>query len=108
MTIQSVLRRNNTAKLSFLSSFFVTALMAALFVAMLACPLHAQAGPVSYSSLKEGQVIHGFKAVAIYLNDADKPMGARFVHGTTGLTLDLLGDPIGAAGHDRRKYLSRL
>src|SRR5947209_6926386 len=90
MTNQSILHRNNTAKLSFLSRFVVTALMAALFLTTLVCQLQAQAGPVSYSSLKEGQVLHGFKTVAIYLNDADKPMGARFVHGRTGLTLDLL------------------
>ncbi|HWF02375.1 MAG TPA: hypothetical protein VHA06_01740 [Candidatus Angelobacter sp.] len=37
-----------------------------------------------------GKVVHGFKTVAVYLNDDDKPMGARFVHGATGLTLDLL------------------
>jgi Zn-dependent M16 (insulinase) family peptidase len=45
---------------------------------------------ISYSSLTAGRVVHGFKTVAVYLNDDDKPMGARFVHGATGLTLDLL------------------
>ena len=34
--------------------------------------------------------MNGFKAVAVYLNDADKPMGGRFVHVATGFTLDLL------------------
>ena len=77
------------AKLSSLSRL-LTPLAATLFAVTSAGPLHAQAGPVSYNSLAEGQVIHGFKTVAIYLNDADKPMGARFVHGATGLTLDLL------------------
>ncbi len=42
------------------------------------------------SSLKEGQHLNGFKAVALYLNDANQPMGGRFVHDKTGFTLDLL------------------
>jgi Zn-dependent M16 (insulinase) family peptidase len=40
--------------------------------------------------LTEGQSLNGFRVAAVYLNDADKPMGARFVHRQSGFTLDLL------------------
>ncbi|MDQ3744703.1 MAG: hypothetical protein M3444_10005, partial [Acidobacteriota bacterium] len=49
-----------------------------------------QAGNVSFDSLKEGQVVGGFRAEAVYLNDADKPFGARLRHARTGFTLDFL------------------
>ncbi|MEZ5009510.1 MAG: hypothetical protein R2753_15300 [Chitinophagales bacterium] len=42
------------------------------------------------SSLKQGQLLNGFKATALYLNDANQPMGGRFMHQKTGFTLDLL------------------
>jgi Zn-dependent M16 (insulinase) family peptidase len=42
------------------------------------------------STLKEGQKVNGFSAVALYLNDAGQPMGGRFMHDKTGFTLDLL------------------
>src|SRR5262245_17166102 len=45
---------------------------------------------MTYSTLTEGQVISGFRAVAIYLNDSDHPMGARLTHQQTGFTLDVL------------------
>lgn len=44
----------------------------------------------SYAALTKGQVIRGFRTDAVYLDAADKPMGARFVHIRTGFTLDLL------------------
>ena len=40
--------------------------------------------------LTPGQVVHGFRATAVYLNDADRPMGARFVHVRTGFIFDAL------------------
>ena len=40
--------------------------------------------------LKPGEAIQGFRTDAIYLDDADKPMGGRFVHLKTGFVLDLL------------------
>ncbi|HEX9160844.1 MAG TPA: hypothetical protein VF980_03980 [Thermoanaerobaculia bacterium] len=40
--------------------------------------------------LKKDDVVHGFRVAAIYLNDADQPMGARFVHRRSGFTFDLL------------------
>jgi Zn-dependent M16 (insulinase) family peptidase len=45
---------------------------------------------VSFDSLKEGQVVNGFRAEAVYLNDSDKPFGARLRHARTGFTLDFL------------------
>ncbi|MEO7048312.1 MAG: hypothetical protein ABI091_23635, partial [Ferruginibacter sp.] len=50
----------------------------------------AQNSPVNFSSLKQDQMVDGFKTTAIYLNDAGKPMGGRFIHQATGFTLDLL------------------
>ncbi|MFZ1801029.1 MAG: hypothetical protein WAU24_14270, partial [Chitinophagaceae bacterium] len=50
----------------------------------------SQKKEVSLSTLSKNQVLDGFKAVAVYLNDEDKPMGGRFIHIQTGFTLDLL------------------
>ena len=38
----------------------------------------------------EGAVIDGFRATALYTDDRDQPMGARFVHEHSGFTLALL------------------
>ena len=45
---------------------------------------------MTYSTLTEGQTISGFRTTAVYLNDADVPMGARFKHERSGFTLDVL------------------
>ncbi|HEY6805865.1 MAG TPA: hypothetical protein VI306_19955 [Pyrinomonadaceae bacterium] len=45
---------------------------------------------VSFESLAAGQVVNGFKTLAIYTDDSDKPFGARFSHVRTGFTLDVL------------------
>lgn len=45
---------------------------------------------MTYSTLTEGQIISGFRTAAVYLNDADSPMGARFIHQRSGFTLDVL------------------
>jgi len=45
---------------------------------------------MTYSSLTEGQTLSGFKATAVYLNDSDRAMGARFIHQRSGFTLDVL------------------
>jgi hypothetical protein len=45
---------------------------------------------VSYASLTQGQTMNGFRTTAVYLNDAERPMGARFIHERSGFTLDLL------------------
>ncbi len=44
----------------------------------------------SLDALTEGAELRGFKATAIYLDDTDKPIGARFVHAKTKFTLDYL------------------
>ncbi len=46
--------------------------------------------PATYNTLTEYQQLHGFRTRALYLNDAERPMGARFTHVKTGFTLDLL------------------
>jgi Zn-dependent M16 (insulinase) family peptidase len=45
---------------------------------------------MTYSTLSEGQAISGFRTTAVYLNDSDLPMGARFTHQRSGFTLDVL------------------
>lgn len=54
-------------------------------------PLVAQTKPtVSFETLKADQVVNGFRTVAVYVDESDKMLGARFVHNKTGFTLDLL------------------
>ena len=50
----------------------------------------SQAPKVSFDTLAEGQTVSGFRTEAVYLNDSDKPFGARFRHARTGFTLDFL------------------
>jgi Zn-dependent M16 (insulinase) family peptidase len=45
---------------------------------------------MTYSTLTEGLTVNGFRTTAVYLNDADRPMGARFLHQRSGFTLDVL------------------
>ncbi|HEV8657008.1 MAG TPA: hypothetical protein VGS96_00130, partial [Thermoanaerobaculia bacterium] len=45
---------------------------------------------IRLANLKKDDVLHGFRVVAVYLNDADQPMGARFIHRRSGFTFDLL------------------
>jgi len=49
-----------------------------------------QSNNLSFDSLAEGEVVNGFRTEAMYLNDADKPFGARLRHVRTGFTLDFL------------------
>jgi Zn-dependent M16 (insulinase) family peptidase len=49
-----------------------------------------QSAGVSLDTLTEGQVVNGFRAEAVYLNDSDKPFGARLRHVKTGFELDFL------------------
>ena len=58
-------------------------------LAILSTQTNAQQN-INLSTLTQGQVVNGFKTMSIYLNDADQPMGGRFVHEATGFTLDLL------------------
>jgi Zn-dependent M16 (insulinase) family peptidase len=50
----------------------------------------AQGADVKLDQLKKGDVVEGFRVDAVYLNDADKPLGARFIHRRSGFTLDYL------------------
>jgi hypothetical protein len=50
----------------------------------------APASGETLDTLTEGGTLRGFTAVAVYLDDADKPLGARFMHDATGFTLDYL------------------
>ena len=45
---------------------------------------------MTYGNLTEGQTLNGFKTAAVYLDDSDHAIGARFRHVRTGFTLDLL------------------
>src|ERR1044071_676405 len=45
---------------------------------------------VQLDALAEGKTVGGFRAEALYLNDSDKPFGARLRHARTGFTLDYL------------------
>jgi Zn-dependent M16 (insulinase) family peptidase len=49
------------------------------------------AAPVALDALTEGRSLSGFRAEALYLNDADRPFGARLRHERTGFVLDYLG-----------------
>ena len=45
---------------------------------------------VALERLGENQLVGGFRAEALFLNDADQPFGARLRHERTGFTLDYL------------------
>ena len=62
-----------------------------VLLTLLMCAGWAQRRAITYADLSEGQVINGFRAVAVYLDDAGRPMGARFKQVRSGFTLDLLG-----------------
>src|SRR5918911_2760806 len=49
-----------------------------------------QANNMQLDTLAEGKTVGGFRAEAVYLNDSDKPFGARLRHARTGFTLDYL------------------
>src|ERR1700683_1183311 len=52
--------------------------------------------PAAFSDVTEQTASHGFRATAVYLNDADRPFGARFIHQKTGFTLGLIQVQSGA------------
>src|SRR5687767_3052130 len=59
-------------------------------------PLRAQrvsrsaTADISLDSLAAGKLVNGFRTVAVYTNDRDKAMGARFIHSRTGFIFDVL------------------
>jgi Zn-dependent M16 (insulinase) family peptidase len=48
------------------------------------------AEPASFADITQQTSSHGFRAAAVYLDDAGQPFGARFIHEKTGFTLDLI------------------
>ena len=46
--------------------------------------------PLELKDLKKDQLNSGFKCTAVYLNDSQKTIGARFKHERTGFTFDLM------------------
>jgi Zn-dependent M16 (insulinase) family peptidase len=44
----------------------------------------------TFSDVTPQTAARGFRATAVYLNDAGQPFGARFIHQKTGFTLDLI------------------
>lgn len=54
-----------------------------------AAPVTSASGD-TLDTLTEGGKTHGFTAVAVYLDDADRPLGARFKHDDTGFVFDYL------------------
>jgi Zn-dependent M16 (insulinase) family peptidase len=50
----------------------------------------AKAPNVTLESLMPGKVVSGFRTVAVYADESEKLLGARFVHTRTNFTLDLL------------------
>ncbi len=58
------------------------------------CFFLASAGPAAtpdpLERLAEGDRLKGFRAAALYLDPADRPAGARLIHGSTRMTVDLL------------------
>lgn len=61
----------------------------ALFVCLMLA-ITASAADVSLDKLEKGDVVEGFRVDAVYLNDAQKPLGARFIHQRSGFILDYL------------------
>ena len=47
-------------------------------------------GGATLAQLREGSSISGFTVAAVYLDDADHPIGAKFIHAATGFQLDYL------------------
>ena len=50
----------------------------------------AETADATLASLTEGQQLRGFTATALYLDDANQPIGARFMHDATGFSFDYL------------------
>jgi hypothetical protein len=66
-------------------------LLAGLGVAPLAATFASPTNPDGFlDRLGPGQVVHGFRTDAVYLDAGDRPIGGRFVHGRTGFTFDAL------------------
>lgn len=61
-----------------------------LLLALVLTTLTLAAAPLQLDALKKGDAVEGFRVETLYLNDAAKPIGARFTHQRSGFTLDYL------------------
>ena len=61
-----------------------------LLLTLVLTTLTLTAAPLPLDSLKKGDKVEGFRVDALYLNDAAKPIGGRFIHERSGFTLDYL------------------
>lgn len=61
-----------------------------MWAMLLSCRPPAPAAPTELSGLREGQVVEGFVVQAIYVDDVQRPLGARLVHQHTGFDLALM------------------
>ena len=61
-----------------------------LFLTLVLTTLTVTAAPLQLDTLKKGDTVEGFRVEALYLNDAAKPIGGRFIHARSGFTLDYL------------------
>ncbi len=64
--------------------------LATVFPMMAQRATPARLNGLSLETLSPGKLVNGFRTVAVYADDRDKPMGARFIHVRTGFTLDVL------------------
>ena len=71
------------------SVYFAAIVCFSLFSSFVPIATLSQTGN-SFETLTKGKRINGFRSEAVYLNDNDQPMGAKFIHERTGFTLDLL------------------
>jgi Zn-dependent M16 (insulinase) family peptidase len=62
----------------------------ALMLCFLMLITTAATAAVQLDTLKKGDVVEGFRVESLYLNDAGKPIGGRFMHVRSGFTLDYL------------------
>jgi len=68
----------------------IAALVSLPLLALAAPPAPHNEAPAAFTDINEQTTAQGFHAAAVYLDDADQPFGARFVHQKTGFTLDLI------------------
>ncbi len=61
-----------------------------LLLTLVLTTLTLTAAPAQLDTLKKGDSVEGFRVEAVYLNDASRPIGARFLHERSGFTLDYL------------------
>jgi Zn-dependent M16 (insulinase) family peptidase len=70
---------------------YLTSLLLLILLVLGQIPMvFAQNETNPFDKLTKGQVMNGFRAESVYLDDSDKPIGGRFIHDKTGFTLDLL------------------